>query len=518
MKRLPVGVQTFSKIIKGDYLYVDKTHDIYRLVEQGGQYYFLSRPRRFGKSLLLSTLEELFTGNKDLFKGLWIYDKFRWQTNPVIHIDFTGIEYETGELLKQSLVETLDIIAQTHGVELTTVSYKTRFNELIRKLAEYGQVVILIDEYDKPIIDLLSNQKMAEANRKILANFYGVIKSADKYIKLAFLTGVSKFSKVSVFSGLNNLWDITLSEDFSTILGLTHQEVIECFNSHIDGLAGKTGIKREVLIEKIREWYNGYSWDGENFVYNPFSLLKLFNENNFDNFWFSTGTPHFLIDLIKQQPFVLPNLDHWPVSAYAFDSYEPEHMEITPLLFQSGYLTIKKITMEEEDKSYHLDFPNQEVKNSFLIYLLGEFTLQNKVFSSQFLKRIARIVDTDDLDALISEMKTHFASVPHQIFIKDKEAYYHTVIYLILKIAGARITAEDSTNTGRMDAVLETRNKIFVMEFKMGKGSEREALNQIKEKKYYEKYLNQGKQVVLVGIGFDPEVKNIDRFITEFIY
>lgn len=517
MKKLPVGVQTFSKLIRGNYLYIDKTPDIYKLVEQGGQYYFLSRPRRFGKSLLLSTLEELFSGNKELFKDLWIYDKIEWKTNPVIHIDFSGIEYETGDLLKQSLVETLDTIAGARGIELTTVSYKTRFNELIRKMADKGNVVILIDEYDKPIIDHTGNNETAETNRRILANFYGVIKSADKYIKLAFLTGVSKFSKVSVFSGLNNLRDITLSEQFSTILGVTPRELPEYFNGYIDALASKTGIERNALVDKIREWYNGYSWDGKNFVYNPFSLLNLFNEMNFDNFWFSSGTPHFLMELIKQQPYVLPNLDRWPVSSYAFDSYEPGHMEITPLLFQSGYLTIKKITADEEDKSYHLDFPNQEVKNSFLIYLLGEFTRQNKVFSSRFLKRIAKIVANDDLESLIVELKSNFASVPSHIFIKEKEAYYHTVIYLVLKLAGAEITAEDSSNIGRMDAVLEANKKIFIMEFKMGKGSEQEALKQIREKKYHEKYLNCGKQVVLVGIGFDPDAKNIAQYITETI-
>jgi hypothetical protein len=298
MKTLPVGVQTFSELIEQDHFYVDKTPHIYKLVANGGKYYFLSCPRRFGKSLLLSTIEALFSGRKDLFNGLWIYDKIQWQTCPVVHIDFTGIEYETGDLLKQSLVETLDAIAAANGIQLTTVSYKTRFNELIRKLGEKEKVVILIDEYDKPIIDHVGNSNTAEINRNILANFYGVIKSADKYIRLAFLTGVSKFSKVSVFSGLNNLRDITLSDQFSTILGLTHKELIEYFSPYIGALSGKTGINRELLIEKIREWYNGYSWDGENFVYNPFSLLNLFNENVFDNYWFSTSTPHFLIDLI----------------------------------------------------------------------------------------------------------------------------------------------------------------------------------------------------------------------------
>lgn len=517
MKKLPVGVQTFDKLIKGDFLYIDKTKYIFRLIDQGGQYHFLSRPLRFGKSLLLSTFEELFSGNKELFKGLWIYDKIDWEKNPVIHIDFTDIEYENSSLLKQSLVETLDIIGAKHGIQLTTVSYKTRFSELIRKLSANGKVVILIDEYDKPIIDHIGNKEVAESNRKTLSNFYGVIKSADQYIKFAFLTGVTKFSKVSVFSGLNNLRDITLSEPHATLLGVTQDELLLYFDEHIARLSGKTGIDREILEKKIREWYNGYSWDGENFVYNPFSLLTLFNENNFDNFWFSTGTPRFLVDLIKEQPYVLPKLDRWPVSSFAFDSYDPDRMEVTPLLFQSGYLTIKKITTDEEEKSYHLDFPNQEVKNSFLIYLLQEFTTQSKVFGSHFLKRVAKIIETDDFENLIVEMKSHFASVPHQIFIKEREAYYHTIVYLLLKLAGGDVTPEETTSMGRIDAVLETKKKAFVMEFKMGRGSEAEALAQIKEKKYYEKYLNRGKEIVLVGIGFDPDARNIDQYITETI-
>lgn len=358
-------MQTFSELITGDYIYIDKTKDIHHLFEDGGKYYFLSRPRRFGKSLMLSTLEEIFLGNKELFKDLWIYDKIEWVKHPIIHIDFTNLDYETDELLKQSLEETLNKIAKQYGVQLTTVNYKTRFGELIEELSSAGQVVILVDEYNKPIIDHIRDRNAAEANRKTLVNFYSVIKSADKFIKFAFLTGVSKFSIVSVFSGLNNLRDITLSRNFSTLLGCTQQELNAYFGGYIDRLSDQTGFERELLLSKIRDWYNGYSWDGETFVYNPFSLLNLFKENSFDNFWFSTGTPHFLIELIKQQPGVLPELDRWPVRSHAFDSYDLDHLEIAPLLFQTGYLTITSISIDGEKKSCYLDYPNQEVKESF---------------------------------------------------------------------------------------------------------------------------------------------------------
>ncbi len=510
-------MQTFSELIRGDYIYIDKTEDIHNLFGDGGKYYFLSRPRRFGKSLLLSTMEEIFSGNKELFKGLWIYDRIEWEKFPIVHIDFTSLDYETDDLLKQSLEETLNRIAGQYGVQLTTVSYKTRFRELIEGLSTGGQVVILVDEYDKPIIDHISDHEKAETNRKVLANFYGVIKSVDKYIKFAFLTGVSKFTKVSVFSGLNNLRDITLSRQFSTLLGCTQQELNQYFSDYIDRLSNQTGFERELLLKKVREWYNGYSWDGENFVYNPFSLLNLFKENSFDNFWFSTGTPHFLIDLVKGQPDILPDLDRWPVRSYAFDSYDLDHIEITPLLFQTGYLTIKSIETDSEKKNYHLDYPNQEVRDSFLIYLLQEFANESNVFSSRVLERISRIIDNDDLDGLINEIKTQFAGIPFNIFLGKHEAYYHTVIYLVLKLAGADIRAEEPGNLGRVDAILESRRKIFVMEFKMGKGGEKKALAQIKDRKYHEKYIGGEKEIVLVGISFDEETRNLDRYIAETI-
>ena len=515
MKKLPVGIQTFSELIENEYLYVDKTRHIHGLFADGGKYYFLSRPRRFGKSLLISTLSELFSGNKELFKDLWIYDKTEWPAHPVIHIDFTNIEYENSELLKQSLVETLDAIAADHGLQLTSVSYKTRFGELIKKMSggETGKVVILVDEYDKPITDQIEKKETAEANRNILANFYGVIKGTDKYLKFVFLTGVSKFSKVSVFSGLNNLRDITLSEEFSTLLGYTQDELPRYFDAHISNLAEKMGEEKNRLLDKIKEWYNGYSWDGNNFVYNPFSILNLFNEKSFDNYWFSTGTPTFLLKLIKQQPYVLPELEQWPVSSYAFDSYDIAHVDIVPLLFQTGYLTIKQITIKEDTNRYRLDYPNREVRDSFLVYLLQEFTRRNKMFGIQIRDRINGALEKDDIAGFFEEMKTLFASIPYQIFIGKKEAYYHTVVYLVLKLAGAQISAEDSTNIGRMDAVLETGKKIYIMEFKMG--SEHDALNQVKEKKYHEKYRGRGKDIVLVGIGFDEEKKNIAGYVLE---
>lgn len=514
MKKLPLGIQSFSKLIEGDYIYVDKTKDIYGLFAEGGQYYFLSRPRRFGKSLLISTLSELFSGNKELFKGLWIYDKIQWEKHPVIHIDFTKINYETPEALKTSLKKWLDTIAQAYGIALDKGSaYQERFAELIEKLSVNGSVVVLVDEYDKPIIDFVENREIAEANRKILANFFVILKPADQYLKFAFLTGVSKFSRVSVFSGLNNLRDITLSKQFSTLLGYTHEELLHYFGGYLDRLADEMDMDKSSLVEKAREWYNGYSWDGKHFIYNPFSILNLFNENTFGNYWFASGTPTFLTKLVKRQSGTLPALDRLPVTDYAFDSYDVDRMEIAPLLFQTGYLTIKEIFLKNDERKYRLDYPNREVKQSFLTYLFREFTRQDVVFSTRILERIAKTVRDDDPEGLIRELTSLFASIPYQLFTGANEAFYHMVVYLVLKLSGAVIVSEAPTNLGRMDAVLETEKKVYIMEFKMG--SEREAIDQIKEKNYHEKYLNTGKEIVLLGIGFHREKRNIGGYVME---
>ncbi|MCP5050282.1 MAG: AAA family ATPase, partial [bacterium] len=269
MKNLPIGIQTFSKMIEGDYLYIDKTKDIYNLIASGGQYYFLSRPRRFGKSLLVSTLKELFSGNRELFKGLWIYDKIQWKKHPVIHLDFTQLEFKDSETLERSILNHLDKIAATNDIKLDAPAYKTRFIQLIETLAAREQVVILIDEYDKPIIDHIQNPETAKANRDVLKNLFGVLKGLDEYIRFFFLTGVSKFSRVSIFSDLNNLNDITVDDKHAALLGYTQDELTVYFKEHIHGFSKKTGMSREYLLKQLRIWYNGYSWDGKNFLYNP---------------------------------------------------------------------------------------------------------------------------------------------------------------------------------------------------------------------------------------------------------
>jgi hypothetical protein len=514
MKNLPLSIQTFRDFIELDYIYVDKTKLIHDLFARGGKYYFLSRPRRFGKSVLISTLAEIFSGNKELFKGLWIYDKIQWPQYPVIHMDFSTIDFTSPQKLKDSIKKFLDETAISHGLTLDKDnSDKESFVQLIKKLSAKGRVVILIDEYDKPLIQYVEagEIKTAREIRKVLKNFYGILKGMDAYLRFVFLTGVSKFSKLSVFSDLNNLIDITLVGDYATLLGYTEEELRHYFFPYINRMTEKQGMSADGLIEAIRDWYNGYSWDGKNFVYNPFSILNLFNTGSFKNFWFSTGTPTFLIKLVRSNRREPIEFEDFPVLGYTFDSYDLESMDIAGLLFQAGYLTIKKTTINDMVETFHLSYPNREVRDSFLTHLFGEYAQQDLSSGTQILKRISKAIAADNPDLFIQEIKSLFASIPYNIFIGDREAYYHSLIYLILRLSGAAIRCEDPTNLGRIDAVLESEKKIYIMEFKMG--NEQEALKQIKEKKYYEKYLGCGKEIVLLGVGFDPEKRNICAYL-----
>jgi len=517
MKNLPIGIQTFSKLIDGDYLYVDKTKSIYDLISGGKEYYFLSRPRRFGKSVLISTLAELFRGNKELFKGLWIYDKIEWIPYPVIHIDLSSLSFESPEKLENSLIKYLNKTAQAYGVTLNPDNdHKESFVELIEKLSAKDKVVILIDEYDKPVIHFLEKRQIDKAQeiRDVLKSFYGVLKGADPFIRFVFITGVSKFSKVSIFSDLNNLADITLNTNFATLLGYTEPELQHYFSPYIERMAEKLSTPTTDLLKDIRQWYNGYSWDGEHFVYNPFSILNLFNAESFENFWFSTGTPSFLVQLIQERQDSLVDYENIRAKSHVFETYNLENLDIVALLFQTGYLTVKKITPNDDrSKTYHLSYPNREVKISFFYFLFGEFTRKDMSTSNRVLDRITAAINSENIDLFIQEIKSLFASIPYQIFIDQKEAYYHSLVYLILQLSGGSVQCEVSTNTGRIDGVLETANNTYIMEFKMGNAQE--ALNQIKEKSYYEKYRGNGKKIILLGVGFDPEKRNIGEFLVE---
>jgi hypothetical protein len=505
MKKLPLGVQTFGEFIDEDYLYVDKTQDIFNLFAEGGKYYFLSRPRRFGKTLLISTLKEIFSGNKELFKGLWISDKIEWKKYPVIHLDFLGLKYGTPEELTETLDYMIDENARFYEIQLEENGYDKRFIELIRKLSEKDKVVVLVDEYDKPIINHIENQDIAKKNRNILRTFYEVIKGADEYLKFVFITGVSKFSKVSIFSGLNNLEDITVDDTFAGMLGYTHQELLHYFKDRI----------KEHRVEDIKHWYNGYSWDGKNFVYNPFSVLTFFKKNQFGNYWFASGTPLFLVKLLKEKQKDIREYEEIIVGDYVFESYDIDNLETTSLLFQTGYLTIKDKTVTGTEIDYTLTYPNKEVRDSFIRHLFGAYTGKELVEGDSLLRKLTSALKKGRFEDFFDIIKSLFASISYNIFIKEKEAYYHSIMYMIFRLMGVSVQTEVQTAAGRIAAVIETDEHIMIMEFKMGTAEQ--ALQQIKEKKYYEKYQTSSKGLKLIGIGFNMEQRNINDYQIEEI-
>jgi len=373
MQKLPIGIQSFSELRKGGFLYVDKTQSIYALTE-GSKYYFLSRPRHFGKSLLLSTIGALFLGEKELFQGLWVENKWDWgKKHPVLHISFSGLDYEVNGL-EIELKKHIRNVAHSYQIDLRADNLKNQFEEFLRKLSEKReQVVLLIEEDDKPVIDYLGgNIGQTRENQQVLRDFYSVIKDCDPYLRLVFITGVLKFSKVSIFSDLNNLYDLTIHDRIAAkILGYTQEELENCFGEYITYTAAQLEVEEEALLERIREWYNGYSWDGQLYVYNPFSILNFFQKGVFLNYWFKTAPPDFLIELVRKEPFY--DFDDIVVGEEAFDAFElREKPDRVMLFFQTGYLTIK--AWDRDFGLYTLGYPNREVKSSMLNYLAKDFT------------------------------------------------------------------------------------------------------------------------------------------------
>jgi len=513
MKRmLPIGIQDFKKLRELNATYVDKTEILHKLITEGS-YYFLSRPRRFGKSLTISTLNEIFEGNKDLFKGLYIYDKIEWKKRPIIRIDFTTSGYrEIG--LDNAIQNMLRLNATKYEIELNEKGNRDRFGELIRALvAKFGEkVAVLIDEYDKPIIDNLTEIEKAEENREILKDFYGVIKPMDPYLEFVLLTGVTKFSKVAIFSDLNNLLDITTSASFSEIVGWAKEEIEENFKDYIAETCKQLNVTNEAFHEKLKFWYNGYSWDSKKFVYNPFSILRFFVDKSFENFWFATGTPTFLVNFIRDKGLNANEIEQRKVDSIFFDKFDISKIDIISLMFQTGYLTIKD---KDEDGFFTLDYPNEEVRTSFSSHLMESYSGRELSDIGETTNSLLKSLRKNDIETFTDSLNALFASIPHQIFIEKFEAYYHSIIYLALKLLGVYIECEVSTNKGRIDAVIKTKTHVFVIEFKLTKAID--ALNQIKENSYHEKYLTDSRNIVLVGIGFSKRRKKISGYFDENI-
>ncbi len=510
-KKLPVGIQSFVEIRTENYYYVDKTLFVKKLVDEG-KYYFLSRPRRFGKSLFLDTLRQAFLGRRELFEGLYLEENWDWSKKyPVVYISFgSGVIRSRDELL-----ETFYSMLRRHAEEYQ-ISYQEklpnkRFEELILRLSKkYNQkVVVLIDEYDKPILDNINRLDVAAEIREELKNFYSVLKDADPYLKFCFLTGVTKFSKVSIFSGLNNLEDITISSEYATICGYTQEEFEGTF---ADRLAG-------VDFEEVRRWYNGYSWLGEP-VYNPFDILLFLRNYEFRPYWFETGTPTFLIKLLTEKKFFIPELEHLEVGEELLESFEIESIKPETILFQTGYLTIEKLEyVLGKKRIYKLRYPNFEVRSAFSEHLLNYFVqdlrakVQNEI-------RLARILESGKVEDLIDIFRSFFTSIPHDWYRKTElagyEGFYASIFYCYFAALGLDVRVEEATNQGRLDMAVMFEGRCYLFEFKVVEDTaEGSALKQLKEKRYFEKYIGRCRKIFLIGVEFSKRERNVVSFELE---
>lgn len=516
MKELPIGRQTFSEFIEQDLLYVDKTRWVWELTRQG-KFYFLARPRRFGKSLLLSTLKSFFEGREDLFRGLYLHKKVKeWKKSPVLYIDYSLIEYRIdAPTFRDSLLSYLRSLARNYNLVIDETIVPNYFRELILRLHEqYGQVVILVDEYDKPLVDTLNDEKKFEENRDILNGLYGSIKGLDNELRFVFLTGVSRFAKVGIFSGLNNLDDISTNEKFSNIVGFSQGELERYFPEYIEKLRQKFQLSPESIMEHIKFWYNGFSWDGETRLYNPFSILNLFNKKAFENYWFTSGTPSFLMRLLKKEKQLPETFENLMVHDLTGSSMNAGSVPLLPLLFQTGYLTIDRVVYEGIRKRYVLNYPNEEVRYSFLTHVVATFVDKDQVYIQPEIFKLRDALIEEKTDLFIRYLRAFLADIPSRLHI-PKEAYYHSLVYMLLRLVGAKMTLEKETDKGRIDGVLELERTVYIIEFKFATGKRirdvktlaRNALKQIDDRRYYEAYQNAGKKIVLLGIGFlDKEI------------
>ncbi len=510
---LPIDIQSFEIMREENYLYVDKTRHIHRMVTEG-IFYFLSRPRRFGKSLLMSTLKSLFQGRQELFDSLWIIEQSNWDwaNYPVIDLDFNDIPGSDPDELQEGLSFHLSRIAQEYGVTLHASLVELQFNELIVQLSKLSgkPVVVLIDEYDKRIIDHLGkgDQRLdiAKANRDTLKSFFGVLKgqSVSSLLRFVFLTGISRFSKVPIFSELNNLRDLTLNPGYADMLGYTQKELETCFPLHIEQMAQQTGMSPEQVLAFFERKYNGYRFSKRDTrVYNPYSILNALNECDFGDYWFETATPTFLIQLLKQEQYDFPELENFEMdqslSTYDLDNLLPE-----AILLQTGYLTIKDV-----NKSLLiLNYPNQEVKEAFLKHVLTSLQQGRERKVRSKILRLSDYLEQQDFDRFFETLKTIFASIPYDIQMKRDEAYFHTIFYLLMSASGMAVDSSVLTCEGRIDLVVNLPETLYIIEFKCNQDAA-VALQQIQKKRYADRYQDKGKQIFLMGINFDTETHNL---------
>ena len=512
--KYPIGIQNFKDIRMGGYVYVDKTALIYKLADLG-KYYFLSRPRRFGKSLLISTLEAYFQGKKELFGGLALERlETEWKSYPVLHLDLNVDKYSTPDNLDQVLNEALAQWEKVYGSNPNEATLSLRFKGIIRRAFEQTgkQVVVLVDEYDKPLLSTIDCKELHDAYRSTLKAFFGVLKSQDPYIRFAFLTGVSRFSHVSIFSDLNNLQDISLIPDYADICGISEKELHEYFEESLQELASANGMTYEQVCEKLRGQYDGYHFYPNSVgIYNPFSLLNTFQYKLFQDYWFRTGTPTFLVKLLQQNDYDLKALKGLYVDDSALQSVDEDYADPIPVLFQTGYLTFSGYDLE---MGYRLDFPNQEVERGFFNFLLPYYTSVLKSGVKSYLNKLTAAVRQGKPNDLLRTLQTMLAGKPYMLAGGDKEVHFQNTLYLIFTMLGYNVQVEQATSQGRMDVTIQTPDYVYIFELKLDKSAE-EALQQIKDSQYARPFQTDSRKVFLIGANFSSATRTVEKWMVE---
>ena len=512
-KLYPVGIQNFESLRRDGYFYVDKTAKIYELAKTG-RYYFLSRPRRFGKSLLISTLEAYFQGKKELFEGLAMEGlEKEWKKYPILHLDLNTQKYETEESLESVLNENLVVWESLYGRNENEIGPARRFAGVIRRAHEKTgeRVAILIDEYDKPMLQAIGDQGRQDSFRSTLKAFYGALKSEDGHIKFALLTGVTKFGKVSVFSDLNNLMDLSRDLRYFDICGISEEELLRDFSDDIHELASANGQTFEQACARLKEDYDGYHFCPDSpGMYNPFSILNTFAKKTYGSYWFETGTPTYLVELLKKSDYDLEEVSHVETDANILDSIFTDDNPI-PVIYQSGYLTIKGY--DKRFGIYTLGFPNREVEEGFMNFLLPFYSAVSKTRSPFEIKRFVTDVESGDINGFMERLQSFLADCPYEL-AKDVELHYQNVLFIVFRLAGLYTKVEYHTSRGRIDLVLQTDSYVYVMEFKLD-GTAEQALQQIEEKQYALPFAKDSRKVYTIGVNFSSKTRNIDKWIVK---
>ena len=510
--KYPIGVQNFESLRKDGYLYVDKTHLVYDIVSKS-RYYFLSRPRRFGKSLLISTLQAYYEGKRDLFQGLAIEQlEQEWRVHPVLRLDLNTEKYDSIDSVDRKLDREFKIWEELYGADEAEVTLPMRFEGIIRRAYKKTgeRVVILIDEYDKPLLQAISNKSLQNEYRATLKAVYGALKSMDGCIKFALLTGVTKFGKVSVFSDLNHLRDISMLEQYTEICGISEKELHSYFRNEITEMAEQHQTSYDDMTDMLRQNYDGYHFaPNTNGMYNPYSLLNVFADKKLGSYWFETGTPTYLVELLKSNEYKLDDVNGYIVGIEGLSGTDAADTDAIPVIYQSGYLTIKDFNPRFQ--SYTLGYPNKEVEEGFIKFLIPHYTAKRETNGVFEIQNFVREVESGDIDGFFTRLRSFFSDTTYEV-IRLQELHYSNVLYIVFKLLGFYTQVEYKTSNGRIDLVLQTPDYIYVMEFKLS-GTAQEALQQINDKGYAQPFEKDPRKLYKIGVNFSNETRNIDEWL-----